>query len=255
MPGLDSSSYPLGHLRVDGRRWNELRQTNGQLGTQPVADGSCLFSMGNTIVLCTINGPRELRRSGGRDPSSEARLEVELDLPAFSGTDRKKSIKNDKRITEMAHTISSAFSKTLFLHLYPHSTITIALHVLSQDGSLLATCINAASLALIDAGIPTTDIVAACTTGSTAAYADREEEADPLLDLNNLEEQELPFLTMATGGGASESINTLVMETRIQLNRLDAMMSVCLNGCTQIRRLLNEIIKVHGKRVLDAKVS
>jgi exosome complex component RRP41 len=57
----------------------------------------------------------------------------------------------------MQHTLSSTFSPIIFTTLYPHSTITISLHILSQDGSLLASLINASTLALIDAGIPMKD--------------------------------------------------------------------------------------------------
>jgi len=154
----------------------------------------------------------------------------------------------------MAYTISSAFTDTLFTYLYPHSTIAITLHVLSQDGSLLAACINAATLALVDAGIPMSDYIAACTTGSTASYVDKEEEADPLLDLNGVEELELPFLTVATSGG-EDKVNVLIMETRVQMARLEAMISVGLDGCKQIRSILDGIVRAHGKRVIEAKVS
>ena len=154
----------------------------------------------------------------------------------------------------MGHTISSAFSSTLFTHLYPHSTINIVLHVLSQDGSLLATCLNAATLALIDAGIPMSDYVAACTTGSTASYTANDEEADPLLDLNGLEEQELPFLTLGTGG-SDDKVNVMILETKVQVARLEAMVSVGLDGCRQIRSILDGIVRAHGKKVLESKVS
>lgn len=154
----------------------------------------------------------------------------------------------------MCHTISSAFTGTVFTHLFPHSTITIVLHVLSQDGSLLAACLNATTLAIIDAGIPMRDYVAACTTGSTASYAANDGEADPLLDLNGLEEQELPFLTLGTSGG-DDKVNVLIMETRVQMARLEAMISVGLDGCRQIRSILDGIVRAHGKKVLASKVS
>ena len=154
----------------------------------------------------------------------------------------------------MQHTISSAFASTLFTHLFPHSTINIILHVLSQDGSLLAACLNAATLALIDAGIPMTDYIAACTTGSTASYSSNDEDADPLLDLNGLEELELPFLTVGTSGG-QDKVNVLVMETRVQVSRLETMLFVGLDGCKQIRSVLDGIVRAHGKRMLESKVS
>ena len=126
--------------------------------------------------------------------------------------------------------------------------------MLSQDGGLLAACLNAATLALIDAGIPMSDYVAACTTGSTASYASNDEDADPLLDLNGLEELELPFLTVATSGGPDQ-VNVLVMETRVQMSRLETMLLVGLDGCKQVRSVLDGIVRAHGKRMLEAKVS
>ena len=184
----------------------------------------------------------------------EAKVEVEIGIAGFSGVDRKRRTRNDKRVQEMQLHIASAFQHTLFTHLYPHSTITVTLHVLSQDGSLLAACINAATLALIDAGIPMSDYIAACTTGSTASYADKEDEADPVLDLNGLEEQELPFLTVGTSGSEGK-VSVLVMETKVQMARLEGMVSVGLDGCRQIRGILDGIVRAHGKRVLEAKVS
>lgn len=251
---LDTSIYSLAGLRIDGRRWNELRRIHGQQRTQQASDGSSYFEMGNTKVICTVNGPREGRRGGARDVSNEAVIETEINVAGFSGVDRKKRSRGDKRIQEMSHTISSSFESTLFTHLYPHSTISIVLHVLSQDGALLAACINAATLAIIDAGVPMTDYIAACTTGSTASYSSNDEDADPLLDLNGLEEQELPFLTIATSGG-EDKVCVLLMETRVQMTRLEAMISVGLDGCRQIRRILDDVVRTHGKRLIEAKVS
>lgn len=97
---LDSSTYALAHLRVDGRRWNELRRISGQMSTQAAADGSSYFEMGNTKVICTVIGPRQHTRSGGggggRDQSKEASIEVEIGIAGFSGMDRKKRSRSDK---------------------------------------------------------------------------------------------------------------------------------------------------------------
>jgi len=94
---LDTSSYTLAHLRLDGRRWNELRRVNGQISTQAAADGSSYLEMGNTKVICTINGPVESRRGGGGGAqNAEAKIEVEINLAGFSGVERKRHGKGDK---------------------------------------------------------------------------------------------------------------------------------------------------------------
>ena len=153
----------------------------------------------------------------------------------------------------MQTTLSNAFASTLFTHLYRHSTILITLHILSQDGSLLAACLNAATLALIDAGIPMSDYIVACTAGSTSSYSSNDESADPLLDLNGTEEQELPFLTVGTLG-AGEKVSVLVMETRMQVGRLEGMLAVGVDGCKQVREILDQVVRRQGKRILESAV-
>lgn len=150
----------------------------------------------------------------------------------------------------MQITIANTFQSTLFTHLYPHSTISISLSVLSQDGSLLACCLNACTLALIDAGIPMSDYITSCTAGSTSSYSSNDEAADPLLDLNTNEEQELPFLTVATLGG-SDKVCVLVMESRVQATRLEGMMAVGVDGCKRIRELLDGVVRKRGAKVLE----
>ena len=155
----------------------------------------------------------------------------------------------------MQSTIASAFSSTLFTHLYPRSTILITLHVLAQDGSVLAACLNAATLALVDAGIPMSDYIVACTSGSTSSYSSsNDESADPLLDVNGMEEQELPFLTVATLG-AGEKVSVLVMETRVQVGRLEGMLAVGVDGCKQVREILDQVVRRQGKKILESVTS
>lgn len=164
------------------------------------------------------------------------------------------------RIAEIQSTISSAFSSTLFTQLYPHSTIHIALSILSLDGALLAACINAATLALIDAGVPMSDYIVACTSGTitssnSISNADPEKNtssdpSDPLLDLNASEEQELPWLTVATVG-AGERVSVLVLEKRVRPDWVEGMLAVGVDGCKQVREILDQVVRRHGYVVLQ----
>lgn len=149
----------------------------------------------------------------------------------------------------MEITIAKALSANLHTHIFPHSSISIALHVLSQDGSLLAAMLNATTLALVDAGIPMTDYIAACTAGSTSSFAAGDDAADPLLDLNNQEEQELPYLTVATLGD-SDRVAVLACESRIQVSRLEGMLVVGIDGCKQVKKFLDSIVKTKGGKMI-----
>ncbi|EMR63278.1 putative exosome complex exonuclease rrp41 protein [Eutypa lata UCREL1] len=252
---LDTSTYNLALLRVDGRRWNELRRLHAQIRTQAAADGSSYLEMGNTKVMCIVSGPSEEgRRKGGgaaaTNSNNGADVAVSVVVAGFSSVDRKRRARNDKRIQELQATISKALAATLHTHLYPRSTISISLHVLTQDGSLLAALINAATLGLVDAGIPMTDYLVACTAGSTSSYAANDEGADPLLDLNTQEEQELPFLTMATLG-ATDKVSVLVCESRVQVSRLEGMMATAADGCRGIREFLDRVVREKGGKMVE----
>ncbi|KAK8112281.1 uncharacterized protein PG998_008738 [Apiospora kogelbergensis] len=252
---LDTSTYNLALLRVDGRRWNELRDQRGQMGVQPSADGSAYLQMGNTKIQAIVAGPNE--RDAAKTNSSAstaatagglgATVAVGITVAPFATVDRKRRGRNDKRLQEMQTTLAAALAAAVQGQAYgPRSTIHVSLHVLSQDGSLLAALVNAASLALVDAGVPMTDYLVACTAGSTSSYAAADEAADPLLDLNTQEEQELPFLTLATLG-ASDKVVAMVCESRVQLARLEGMMATAADGCKGVRDFLDRVVREKGE--------
>jgi exosome complex component RRP41 len=258
MPLDTLSTYPITHLRTDGRRWNELRRLTCSLSTQPSVDGSSLFTQGNTLVTCTVSGPREARSGVSRD-HKEATIETELTIAPFAQTDRRKMGKNDKRLVELQTAISRAFQSHCFTHLYPRSEIRIALHVLSLDGGMLACCLNAVSLALVDAGVPMPSLLAACTSG-LVVNPDRDSttrETGPpegILDLNNSEELELPFLTVATVSGSEggeDRVSVLMMESRIPGTRLEQMLAVGVDGCRSVRGRIGAEIRKTGARALS----
>lgn len=95
---LDTSTYALALLRLDGRRWNELRRIHAQISTQAAADGSSYLEMGNTKVICTVAGPAELRRGGGGGGAegNNATVQVEIGIAGFSGVERKRRGRGDK---------------------------------------------------------------------------------------------------------------------------------------------------------------
>lgn len=103
---LDTSTYSLALLRVDGRRWNELRRLHALIRTQDAADGSSYLEMGHTKVMCVVTGPSEqqqqqqqnaqLRRGGQAVQRDSANVNVNIVVAGFSSVDRRKRGRNDK---------------------------------------------------------------------------------------------------------------------------------------------------------------
>jgi ribonuclease PH len=75
----------LAHLRMDGRRGEELRQLKYKLGlssggaagssASSVADGSCYLEQGLNKVLVLVLGPREPPAQGARPTGDKVRSE------------------------------------------------------------------------------------------------------------------------------------------------------------------------------------
>ncbi len=115
---------------------------------------------------------------------------------------------------------------------------------------MLAASLNAATLALIDAGVPMKDYLVACTAGLTPPGGEGgNDDVDPLLDLNGVEEVEVPFLTVGTVG-AGERVSVCVMESRVRVERVEGMLAVGVDGCKQVREVLDGVVREKGRRVL-----
>mgnify|MGYP001971694212 CR=1 FL=1 len=166
-------------LRLDGRRPKETRQMRCAMGVLPAADGSAEFRAGNTRVMCAVHGPRECVNRGERD-DERAIIKCEFSQAAFSTGERRARGKGDRRSVELALVIRQALEATVLVHLAPRSEINVMIQVLQADGGVRAAAINAAVLAIANAGIPMKDTMAACSAG----YLD----GTPLLDLNYVEE-------------------------------------------------------------------
>jgi exosome complex component RRP41 len=149
----------------------------------------------------------------------------------------------DRRTLEFAAAIRDTFDPVVQTHLYPRSEIDIYVQILQQDGGkacisilildiesvagVLQACINATTLALITAGIPLTDYVAAMTCGVHST--------SPILDLTNLEEQDLPHLTLATLP-RSGKITLVSMETRLHVDRFEELLNLAKDAGSVIEK-------------------
>ncbi|EGV63668.1 Exosome non-catalytic core component [Yamadazyma tenuis] len=236
MPRLELYS-PEG-LRVDGRRWNELRRFECKINTHPnSSDGSSYVEQGNSKIICMVQGPMEPKLRSQMDVN-KANIEVSISIAHFSTFHRKKRSKNEKRIVELKTAIENTFENSIISHLYPRTFIQINIQVLAQDGGLLAGMANAATLALIDAGIAMYDYVSCVSAGLYDQY--------PLLDLNTLEENDMSYLTIGVIG-KSEKLALLMLENKMPLDKLEPVLGLAIAGGHRVRELMDEEVRSHGK--------
>ena len=122
------------------------------LGDLSQADGSASLTYGNTVVLAAAYGPCEVKVSKGI--MDKATVDVTC-IPIGSSPDCANMYREWH--------IRDLFQATVLVSQHPRSSITIVLQDMEDDGDLLATSINAACLALLDAGVNMKFLVAAVT--------------------------------------------------------------------------------------------
>ena len=115
------------------------------------------------------------------------------------------------------------------------------MQVLQSDGGILSACINAATLALIDAGIPMKDYVCACTASLIYDI--------PLVDVSHAEKAGGgPELTIATLPNSDEIVY-ISMTHRFHLDYSSKVLDMAIQGCKQVYKLLDEAVKLHVSKL------
>ncbi|EJD48999.1 exosome component 4, partial [Auricularia subglabra TFB-10046 SS5] len=222
-----------GGLRSDGRRQHELRSLGMQLATQGAADGSALVSHGLTTALAVVHGPRE-GRLRSLTLHDRAVIDVTVIVAPFSQGERRKRTKGDRRTQELAAAVKATFEPAVQTHLYPRSQIDICIHVLHQDGGVLQACINATTLALMNAGVPMYDYVCAVSTGVFSTSA--------LLDLTSLEETDVPHLTVGVLP-RSRKVTLLSMDTRLHVERFEEIFRLAVEAAAVLHEEMRSAVR------------
>ncbi|KAK4266943.1 hypothetical protein QN277_023800 [Acacia crassicarpa] len=227
-------------LRLDGRRPMEMRQIRAEIGAVAKADGSATFEMGNTKVVAAVYGPREVQNKSQQN-NDQALVRCEYSMATFSTGDSRRKPKGDRRSTEISLVIRQTMEACIMTHLMPRSQIDIYVQVLQADGGTRSACINAATLALADAGIPMRDLVTSCSAGYL--------NSTPLLDLNYVED---------SAGGPDVTVGFLPkldkvtlfqMDSKLPIDILDNVMQLAIEGCKAVANYMREILLENTKEL------
>ncbi len=151
-------------FRRDGRRGAELRLITVNFGIDLTADGSVRYKQGNTEVIALVFGPKQPQEHY-KSIHDRARVTCEFLVSNFARNERKSNTRQDRTGKEDALVVRETMQACMLLDLYPRTEIFIAIQVVCDDGGVLPAAINAATCALVLAGIPMKDFVTACSAG------------------------------------------------------------------------------------------
>ncbi|MFW9809583.1 MAG: exosome complex exonuclease Rrp41 [Candidatus Thorarchaeota archaeon] len=220
-------------LRVDGRRLDEMRPIELKVGVLKQADGSASIRQGKTYILAAVYGPRELHPRH-LTLNDRAYLRVTYRMATFSVPDRKRPAPS-RREKEISMVIANALKPQLFLEEFPKAVVDVFITVIQADGGTRCAAINAASLALADAGIPMRGLVPAVAVGKA--------DGKLLVDLGDEEDKygqgDVPMAILPQTG----EITLLQQDGSFTKEELVEAMQMGINSCKYLHELQKEALK------------
>jgi len=153
----------LNGYREDGRKTDELRQIECSVGLLPAADGSALFTRGDTQSLGIVTiGPE---RNDANFSDIDKSYFLHYNFPPFSVGDCQRKTSVSRR--EYGHGILAEKSLKAIMPYIKNfkRNIRIVSEILESNGSSSMASVCAASLALKNAGVPISALAAGISIG------------------------------------------------------------------------------------------
>ncbi len=157
----------LGGTRTDGRRHDQLRPIECEVGVLPRVHGSGLFTRGETqaLVTVTLGTARNEQIVDGLGEEYSEKFYLHYNFPPFSVGEAKRIMGPSRRDIGHGMLAQRALQPVLPpVEKFPY-TVRVVSDILESNGSSSMASACGGSLAMLDAGVPITGIVAGISIG------------------------------------------------------------------------------------------
>jgi len=236
-------------LRIDGRHVDEPRRVCSSIGRagDSEADGYAVFELGTTKAIAYVYGPMEVRQRSQVVHTDRATLSCVLSTAAFGTTTRTWRPRGDRMSQERSVWIQQSLESAVLLSQYPRSHIRVFVQILEADGAGIAAAINAATLALVDAGIQMRDLVVACSAGMLGRQ--------PAVDLNRDEEFAGGAQLLLAELVGSKNVVLLEVESKVPDGEFARLHDMASTGCQAVAQQMKIGLLEHATRSFSLRFS
>ncbi len=222
--------------RPSGRKPEEIREMKAKVGIVPNADGSAMFSFGDTIAIAAVYGPKKMHPQHLQNPE-RGTLRCNYNMMSFSVTDRIRPGPN-RRSQEISKITEWALEPVLLIDKYSNMVIDVHINILQANASTRCAGINAAALALAHAGIPMKDLVSSVSIGKL----DKQLVVDVDKDEEDWEEGEratdIPMTFTNTG-----KLTHIQLDGKIGNKQLKEAVELARESCKKIYEVQKNTLK------------
>src|SRR3989338_3582857 len=219
--------------RLSGRKLEDLREIKIQPGVLDNADGSCYLEWGNNKVIAAVYGPKEAMPRHTQNPL-KAVMNYKYNMAPFSVEHRKRP-GPDRRSTEISKISGAALSKVVLLEKFPNMQIDVFVDVLQADAGTRCAALSAASVALADAGIPMTSLIACCAAGKI----DNKVVVDLDKPEDNHGQADVPMAVIPR----TEEIVLLQMDGHLTADEFKTAMRMAIDGSKKVNEIQIQALK------------
>lgn len=214
-------------IRCDGRKVDEPRRIMIKAGVLKNADGSAYIEFGDNKILAGVFGPRDVHPKHLSNTDTGI-LRCRYHMSPFSVTERKNPAPSRREI-EISKVLKEALDPAVMLEQFPRTAVDVYVEILQADGGSRCAALDAAAVALADAGIPMRDMVSACAAGKVADTI--------VLDVNNEEDQagqaDMPVAIMPNLG----KVTLLQLDGILTPDEYKKCLETAIGGCKQVYEL------------------
>jgi len=223
--------------RDDGRKFDDMRKIEAKVGVIDRADGSAMFKFGNTWAYAAVYGPRNLFPRFLQDPQKGI-LRCNYNMMPFSSSSERVRPGGSRRSKEISMVTEKALLPVLNLDEYPNSVVDVFIELPQTEAGSRTAGINAAAMALADAGLIMKDMVSSVSVGKVddklVVDLDYAEEAWPEGDV-----ADTPVAIMANSG----KVTLLQMDGIISKDELKELVKLAKKACQKIYEIQKKALK------------
>ena len=227
--------------RIDGRKFDEIREIEAKVGIIPSADGSAMFRTGKTIAIAAVRGPRVLHPQHMQNPQTGI-LRVNNGMMPFSVSDRIRPGPS-RRGQEVSKVIEWALSECVDLKEFKSTVVDLFIQIPQADAGTRVAGINAAAMALAHAGVPMKEMACAISVGKL--------DKTLVVDLSKEEEDykegegstDIPVCILSR----SKKISLLQLDGKISTEELKQAIEMARKACEEIHKIQIKTLKGVGK--------
>lgn len=219
--------------RPDGRKPDEMRETEMEANILKNAEGSARVRMGDTVAIAAVFGPKKLHPKHLQE-SDRAVIKCRYSMMPFSVDDRIRP-GTSRRGIEISKVTRESVESAVKLEEFPRAGIELYVEIVQADAGTRCCGINAASLALADAGLPMEDLVTGIAAG--------EVQETPVLDLTKAGEEattcDVPIAYMPR----KEELTLLQTDGDIPIDRYKEVLDLAVEGAEDLYQMQKDALK------------